>query len=99
LGFLVPFWFLLFRPLKRNPRTLAIIAGLLIVMHLVDVYWMVAPPFEPGGPAFSLLDLGAVLGFGGLWLALFGWHLASRPILPPNDPRLQPAVEAAREAA
>ena len=99
LGFAVPFWFLLFRPLKRNRRSLASIAGLLVAMHLVDVYWLVEPPFQPGGPIVNWLDLFAVVGFGGVWLAVFTWQLTTRPLLAPNDPRLLHALEVAHEAA
>jgi hypothetical protein len=99
VGFMVPFYLLLFRALKRNRRTLAAIAALLIAMRLIDVFWLVEPPFQPGGPSVDWLDLFAVVGFGGLWLAVFSWQLAARPLLPPNDPRLKPAREAAREAA
>lgn len=99
LGFAVPFWFLLFRPLKRNRRALARIAALIIATHLLNAYWLVEPPFEPGGPVFDWLPLGALIGQGGLWLAVFSWQLGARPLLPPNDPRLARALEAAREAA
>ena len=99
LGFLLPWYLLLFRPLKRNRRTLAAIAGLLVCMQLVNVFWMVEPPFEPGGPVVDWLDVFAVVGFGGLWLAVFTWQLGARPLLPANDPRLQPALEAAHEPA
>lgn len=98
IGFLVPFWFLLFRPLKRNPRTLRAIAALLIVMRLVDTYWLVKPPFEPGGPLVSWLDIAAVVGLGGVWLAVFLRQLTGRPLLVRYDPRFVPALEAAREA-
>jgi len=99
MGFFLPWYLLLFRPLKRNRRTLAAIAGLLVVMQLVNVFWMVEPPFEPGGPFVDWLDVFSVIGFGGLWTALFTWRLPARPLLPANDPRLVPALEAAREPA
>jgi hypothetical protein len=99
VGFLLPWYLLLFRPLKRNRRTLAAIAGLLVCMQLVNVFWMVEPPFEPGGPFVDWLDILAVVGVGGLWVAVFTWQLSARPLLPANDPRLGPALEAAREAA
>jgi hypothetical protein len=99
VGFLLPWYLLLFRPLKRNRRTLAAIAGLLVVMQLVNVFWMVEPPFAPSGPVVDWLDALAVIGFGGLWLGIFTWQLSAHPLLPPNDPRLEPALEAAREPA
>jgi hypothetical protein len=34
-----------------------------------------------------------------VWLAVFSWQLATRPLLPPNDPRLEPAMEAVHEPA
>jgi len=98
VGFAVPFYLLLFRPLKRNRRSLAAIAWLLIAMRLLDVVWLVVPPFEPAGPLVSWLDVAALVGVGGLWLAVFGWQLGARPLLSPNDPRLRPVLEAASEA-
>ncbi len=95
-GFLVPFWFLLFRPLKRNPRSLARIALLLVVMRFVDVYWTVAPGFHAGGPSITWLDAATLLGVGGIWIAVFFWQLQSHPLLPLRDPRLARALEIAR---
>jgi hypothetical protein len=99
IGFLLPWYLLLFRPLKRNRKTLAAIAGLLVVMQLVNVFWMIEPPFEPAGPFVDWLDVLSVIGFGGIWIAVFAWQLAARPLVPVNDVRLQPALEAAREPA
>ncbi|MBV9602819.1 MAG: hypothetical protein JOZ87_39020 [Chloroflexi bacterium] len=99
IGFLLPWYLLLFRPLKRDRRTLAPIAGLIALMQLVNVFWMVQPPFEPGGPVVDWLDVLAVVGFGGVWLAVFCWQLTTRPLLPVNDPRVRRPLEAVREPA
>jgi hypothetical protein len=99
VGFFLPWYLLLFRPLKRNRHTLAAIAALLVVMQLVNVFWMVEPPFHPSGPIVDWLDVFAVIGFGGLWLAVFTWRLPTRQLLPAYDPRVRPALEAAREPA
>jgi hypothetical protein len=95
VGFLLPFWCLLFRPLKRRRATLCALATLVILTRLVDVYWMVRPPFEPDGPVLYWLDPAILVGIGGLWLAVFTWQLAARPLLPRNDPRLARALEIA----
>jgi hypothetical protein len=98
-GFFIPFWFLLFRPLKRNPRTLAWIAGLVVVMHVVNVYWLIAPPFEPAGPTPGVLDVVALIVMGAVWLAAFVWRIRAQPLLARSDVRMQTALEAAHETA
>ena len=97
IGFFVPFFFLLFRPIKRNPRSLRAVASLLVVVRLLDIYWIVKPPFEPTEPAISLLDVAAVIGLGGLWLAVFLWQLSGRPLLVRYDPRYVVTLEAVSE--
>jgi hypothetical protein len=99
LGFFVPFWFLLFRAIKRNPRTLASVAVLVLVMHVVDVYWLIAPPFLPAGPRPNIFDVLAVVVLGGVWLSVFAWHLRRRSLLARSDLRSHGVLEAAREAA
>jgi hypothetical protein len=47
LHFLAPFLLLLMRRSKRVAPRLAAIAGLLLVMRLVDLAWLVFPPFVP----------------------------------------------------
>jgi hypothetical protein len=88
-GFAVPFSLLLFRGLKRDPRWLAVIAGLLLCMRLVTNLWLVMPVFQPTGFAIHWLDPVAVIALGGLWLAVFSQSLTSRPLLPLNDERMQ----------
>jgi hypothetical protein len=99
VGFLAPFWLLLFRPLKRSPRWLGSIAALLLVMQVVAVYWLVEPAFAPDGPVLDMLQPLLWVALGGLWLGAFAWRLGNLPLLPPNDPRLAPALEAARATA
>jgi hypothetical protein len=97
IGFVVPFWMLIFRGIKRAPRWLGVVAAVLIAARAVDELWLVAPAF--GQPALDLVLAYAALGvgLGGVWLAVFGWRLGALPLLPPNDPRL-PAAQAAAHA-
>ncbi len=45
LNFALPFSLLLFRYVKRRVKSLLIVAMLVLVMRLVDMYWMVVPAF------------------------------------------------------
>ena len=93
LSFALPFALLISQDIKRNWKTLAVVAGLLLVMRLVDLFWMVAPAFHAGQLTVHWLDIVAPLGLGGAWFFLFLRELQNRPILPLNDPKLPlPAV-------
>jgi hypothetical protein len=39
------------------------------------------------------LDVIALIGFGGGWLALFTWQLSKRPLIPINDPQFESVTE------
>jgi hypothetical protein len=84
----LPFALLLSRNLKRRPRTLAAVALGLLAARLVATFWLVRPPFAPPAAGFHLLDIAALLGMGGLFMALFVDRLAARPLLPLRDPSL-----------
>jgi hypothetical protein len=93
LHFALPFLLLLQRGVKRRLQMLSLVAGMLIVLSLVDVYWLVAPAYETSGPSPSLLDVFAVVGIGGVWLAAFISELKKRPLLPQHDPRFEGVLE------
>jgi hypothetical protein len=92
--FFLPFFVLLSRKLKQNPRRLVYVALLMMFMRLVDVFWMIAPAFSPGKFALHWLDVATVVGVGGVWMAAFLWNLQSRPVVPLHDPALPVEVSA-----
>jgi hypothetical protein len=93
LHFALPFGLLLSRDIKRNFRLLAGIALTVLVMRLVDLYWIITPDLHHDGHfALSWLDVAAPLGLIGLWLAFFFTQLARRPLLPVGDPHLEEAL-------
>jgi hypothetical protein len=67
------------------------VAGLILVMRMVDLVWMLAPAFKEH--RWFWLDVIALIGFGGLWLTLFTWQLSQRPLIPINDPQFDSVVE------
>lgn len=89
--FFVPFFLLLQRQIKRRVRTLSMVAGILLTLSLVDVYWLVVPAYEPSGPQLHLTDIFAVIGIGGLWFGMFLGELKKLPLLPLHDPRFEGA--------
>jgi hypothetical protein len=90
--FAVPFILLLSRRTKRRARSLAMVAGGVLAARLVDLFYLIAPEFSKQGFAFHALDLAAVVGVGGLWVAMFAWQLGKRPLLPLNDAELEAAI-------
>ena len=92
LHFAAPFLFLLSRDLKRSPGKLVIVAGLILVMRIIDLIWMLAPAFREHYK-WIWLDVIALIGFGGLWLALFTSQLSKRSLIPINDPQYESVLE------
>ncbi|MBI3848648.1 MAG: hypothetical protein HY292_28775 [Planctomycetes bacterium] len=89
--FAVPFILLLNRGAKRRIGVLASIAGVLLLLRWVDLFWMIAPALDDAGPRLHWLDGVVPVAIGGLWIALYTRRLRGRPILPPNDSRLAEA--------
>jgi hypothetical protein len=92
LHFALPFVLLLSRDLKRNGRTLAIVAIAIIIMRYVDLIWLTGPEFNGGHFSVSWMDLVMPFGVGGIWLAFFLYQLKTRPLLPVQDPYLEDAL-------
>jgi hypothetical protein len=89
--FALPFLVLLSRRAKRVPRSLGALAALLLVAHVVDSYWLVAPAFRTDGITIAWTDALAILALGGLWLAAF-LHVFRAPA--PGTPRTGVSAEA-----
>ncbi len=92
--FAVPFVLLLSRRMKRRGPALAIVAGGVLAARLVDLFYLIAPEFSRQGIRVHALDLAALVGVGGLWVAWFARELARRPLLPLKDPELESAIAA-----
>ncbi len=90
--FLVPFFVLLSRDLKRDPRRLARVAGWLLVAHWVDVWWVIMPRLHPGGPRPSWMDLTAFVGVGAAALAVLVLRMRGAAPIPVRDPYLEESL-------
>ena len=99
--FAFPYLFLLRQDWKKNIRMLAPIAAFILVMRLVDMFFLISPNPRiaehgeslPLGLSFSWMDIAAPIGIGGIWLWYFFGQLMSRPLVPVMDPFLENAIE------
>ncbi|MEM6289653.1 MAG: quinol:cytochrome C oxidoreductase [Myxococcota bacterium] len=98
LRFVFPFFGLISRHIKRNPKTLAFWAVWILVAEFVDMFWLIKPvlPHNEGNhhPTldFGALDILTFVGMGGCWLAVVTWGLSRKPLVPMKDPRLAESV-------
>jgi hypothetical protein len=83
--FTIPFFVLLIRSVKRDPVTLARVAGLILFMHLVFIEFQVLPVFRTTNLLQHWMDVLMPIGMGGIWLAFFLWQLKQRPLVATHD--------------
>jgi hypothetical protein len=91
LHFLVPFLTLAFYRIKRTFAMLRIIAALLVLMHFVDMFWLVMPTFGPD-IHFSWMHITSVLGIGGLVFWMFWTRYTAHRAIPVADPKLADSI-------
>jgi hypothetical protein len=86
--FALPFILLLSRSLKRNARTLSLVALFILLMRLMDLFWLIAPEFNRGHLKVHVLDFALPAGLVLLCFSIFLGQLKKRPMVPINDPNL-----------
>jgi hypothetical protein len=101
--FAFPFLVLLQQDFKRHARWLAMIAVFILVMRLLDMFYLIGPSSRvagkgtgPGMILGSWMDLVAPVAVGGIWLWWFFGELMKRPIAPARDPYFEGAIEHGR---
>ena len=93
LHFGVPFFVLAFYKSKRTLKVLLSIASLILIMHFVDMFWVVMPTFSPHGSVhFSWMHITAMVGIGGMVKWLFLKRFSTNPAVPFNDPKFKDSV-------
>lgn len=90
--FMVPFWLILSRHMKRNRTVLGLAAGWMLLMHFFDLYFIAMPTLHHGlHPHW--LDLTCVLGLVGMCMALFARRYQSAAAVAHKDPQLIASME------
>ena len=95
--FIVPFLFLLPRPIRRTRGLIALACVWILVMHLFDLYWVIRPEVKGAevgtlvGPTW--IDPLGVLGPFLILVGLIVRKVGSGPLIPLKDPRLPEAFK------
>lgn len=103
INWVIPFFTLLPRPNKRNPKVLVPVAILILCGHWLDVYLQVMPATSHfaaehlhivtgKGPFFGPLELGATAAVAGLFLLTLTMVLGKASLLPSRDPYLDESL-------
>lgn len=87
--FLLPFAGLMSRHVRRHRMLLAGWSAWLLVMHWLDLYWLIMPQLSKGaGPSFGLVDLCCLIGLGCLYASTVLWATGDHALIAVRDPRL-----------
>jgi len=86
--FAFPFLCLLSRWTKRKLHYLTFFSIWILVMHWVDLYWVIVPEHDRTGINLSPMDITALVAVGGLFVAAVAHKAASSNLLAVKDPKL-----------
>lgn len=92
--FVIPFFWLLSRNVKRHLPALFIAAIIVLIGRVLDIYWLVLPSldFDSVGPQFSWTTITALIGIGGMYVGMLAWRLSRNPLVPVGDPHLRSSL-------
>ena len=92
--FAVPFLAIISRIPKRRPGWLAVAAAWMLFMVWYDLFWLITPVFWPenpgfnGLPMFPVLEILLLIGFAGIYVAMFAARMRNVSLVAERDPRL-----------
>ncbi len=96
--FLIPFFFIMSKHVKRNPIAFGLASLWILVFHFLDLYWLIMPTLyhntlhSAHKASFATKDLlllvTSFVGIGGFFLASVTWGLTRNSLVPKKDPRL-----------
>ena len=89
---LIPFFGLLSREVKRRKILLGAWAVWMLVVHWIDLYWLVMPTFAPEYLPFSAIDPLCFVAVGSLFLAGLVRCAGRRNLVPVKDPRIDESL-------
>ncbi|HLR25656.1 MAG TPA: hypothetical protein VK112_07285 [Fodinibius sp.] len=86
--FVIPFIVLLPKKPKYNPTVMGTMSVLILVSHLVELYWIVMPVLNEHGFYFNWMIVTNFIGLGAIFFGLFFYKFKQNKMIPVKDPRL-----------
>ncbi len=90
--FLLPFFGLMSRGSRRDLRSLLFWAAFLLVMHAVDLFWLIMPSVSPHGLPMGLMELLCLLGVGAACAAATLRQTAGIRLIPTGERHLSESL-------
>jgi len=91
--FVIPFFLLMSRHAKRNMKVLFSGALWLLVMHYLDLFWLIMPNFSKQSVPFGWMEITAIVWGLSLFSLILVWNFNRIALIPLKDPRLQESLE------
>ena len=89
----IPFVLFMSRHAKRNLSFHLGMAIWMLVMHILDLYWIIMPNVSPKGIHISVTDVSTLLLVGGIYFYFFAKRLSKGYLVPINDPRIDESLK------
>ena len=86
--FVIPFIVLLSKRAKSNYKIVTSMSVLILVSHLVELYWIVMPVLNHHSVHLNWMTLTSFIGLGGIFFGLFFYRFKQNKMVPINDPTL-----------
>jgi hypothetical protein len=87
--FVIPFFGLLSRHVKRNTRALSFWAFWVLGVIYLDMFWLIMPQYVAEQPVFGLVEILALVGIAGAVVAAVAFAARNVNLVPVKDPRLE----------
>ena len=91
INWLFPFLFLMLNAIAKNPKALMFTAIVLFVGHWIDLYLQIMPG-TTGVNEIGFIEVGAFLGFFGLFMFVVNRALSKAPLIAKKHPYLQESI-------
>ena len=91
--FVIPFLALMPRAAKRNFKFLKFMAYWILLMHFIDLHWIIMPTIHHHGVHFSWMDVAALIGIGGIFVSFFWRRYLKGALVPVNDGKLADSIK------